>query len=283
MPGPFRFLVEAPIFERGAHGRRRIRVEQHLTPGQVEFGDELGGRVHAHRPIEMVMPSPGRGIGRRHLRKIDPWLHVARGHSDPQAVAVAQRKQQRRVEGPGGKRTRLDESGLGATLLGLQLEIGDVPARRRERQRQRDPAVDEDLRTVERQGARAAHHERDDARGGRSVLDLDHHDVTGPADAVHALYCISARHFRPRLRYGRAGDWRLTYRRFAGRHSPPIVGADPPVEGPVITDDRDGAARVDDGPTGTPDGADDHDSRPSSDLAWRSISAGTISAGVRPS
>ena len=145
MPGPLRFLVEAPVFQRGARGRRRIGIEQDLAPGQVQLRDKLGGRVDPHCAIEMMLPAPGGGLGSGQLREIDTGLEVTGRDSDAESVSMTQGKQQRGVEGSGRKRARFDQSGVCAALFGLQLEVGDIPARRRKRQDQRDSAVDEDL------------------------------------------------------------------------------------------------------------------------------------------
>ncbi len=182
---------------------------------------------------------------------------------------------------PGRERPR-----VGADRLAVQPLGPDGPPGRKRGDDQRGAAVDLEhrARTTDRAGVRDR--ERDDERAGRVVLDLDDHDPSRAADAVHPLDRVTARHAERGLDDRRPLDRALAHCRLLGRDPPPIVGADPPVDEPAPPDDLDRAALVDPGPPAPGQRTDQRHwlraSRRSSGFASRSMSAGTMSAGLRP-
>ncbi len=232
----------------------------------------------------MRVPAAHRRLGRRHLGEIHLRPFVAGHHGEPHSVPMTEREEEHRLQRPGRERPGSQRAGLGATRLRFHHDVGDVPARWSERQDEGGATVDRDLGAVERDRGRAADHEADDERGRRIVRDLDDHDIAGSTDAVHPLDGIAGRYPSPSLHDGHPLDHLLPHRRVARGHTPAIVGAEPPVERPVVADRRNRAAWIHQGPAGSSEGTDDHDVvPPSSGLASRNMRAGTISPGVRPS
>ena len=101
--------------------------------------------------------------------------------------------------------------GLGAALLGLELEVGRRPTARGGNGS--TSAARPSITSVEPSSATDVaprDRERDDERAGRVVLDLDDHDVARAADAVDPLHRVAARDPQRGLDHRRAVDrrWR---------------------------------------------------------------------------
>ncbi len=294
-PRPRRLGVVAPVLERRRRHGVGIGIEEHLRPRELDRGLQRAGRggppASRGRAARAIR---GRGLGRARRAA------RARPVRDPRHSSLA--RPAGGCGGSAGTRTAAStDSFRPARRLGngpgLDRRSVSTVERRRCRRVQRAGGAAGSSSASARRPSMSGRSCRSSARpstvsattnaAGDVVLDLDDHDPAGPADAVHPLHRVAAGHPHRGLDHRRALDVLLAHRGLrrrdvaSGRRRRSTSRATTRSPTTAIAP-RPSTSRA---PAPAERADQRHDERipRSSGLASRSISAGTISAGVRPS